>query len=169
MVIFSLLEHIFTAIKTKFKILISCIFTGPYGGMWNLWTPCTGGSSELISKISSSMILNNHSSYLESGEINSCRLSSLPTHSNQHSVFFLTIVSNVHLILRIVVSLDYIIHTKCNIQHPINFPITKMNYASINCRCRGAGKARFNVATPTNATVTCTAYVLPYNFQTKSI
>ena len=33
----------------------------------------------------------------------------------------------------------------------------------------GAGKARFNVATPTNATVTCTAYVLPYNFQTKSI
>ena len=36
----------------------------------------------------------------------------------------------------------------------------------------GAGKARFNVATPTTATVTCTAlsaYVLPYNFQTKSI
>ena len=33
----------------------------------------------------------------------------------------------------------------------------------------GAGKARFNVATPTNTTVTCTAYVLPYNFQTKSI
>ena len=34
---------------------------------------------------------------------------------------------------------------------------------------RGAGKGRFNVATPTNATVTCTAYVLPYNLQTKSI
>ena len=34
---------------------------------------------------------------------------------------------------------------------------------------RGGGKARFNVATPTNATVTCTSYVLPYNFQTKSI
>ena len=33
----------------------------------------------------------------------------------------------------------------------------------------GGGKARFNVATPTNATVTCTAYVLPYNLQTKSI
>ena len=32
-----------------------------------------------------------------------------------------------------------------------------------------AGKARFNVATPTNATVTCTTYVLPYNLQTKSI
>ena len=31
------------------------------------------------------------------------------------------------------------------------------------------GKARFNVATPTNVTVTCTAYVLPYNLQTKSI
>ena len=36
-------------------------------------------------------------------------------------------------------------------------------------RLGGGGKARFNVATPTNATVTCTAYVLPYNFQTKSI
>ena len=43
-------------------------------------------------------------------------------------------------------------------------------------RSGGAGKARFNVATPTYehirgsyATVTCTAYVLPYNFQTKSI
>ena len=33
----------------------------------------------------------------------------------------------------------------------------------------GGGKARFDVATPTNATVTCTAYVLPYNLQTKSI
>ena len=34
---------------------------------------------------------------------------------------------------------------------------------------RGAGKARFNVATPTYATVTCTAYVLLYNLLTKSI
>ena len=34
---------------------------------------------------------------------------------------------------------------------------------------RGAGKARFNVATSTNATVTCTAYIIPYNLQTKSI
>ena len=33
----------------------------------------------------------------------------------------------------------------------------------------GGGKARFNVATPTNATVTRTAYVLPYDLQTKSI
>ena len=33
----------------------------------------------------------------------------------------------------------------------------------------GGGKARFNVATPTYATVTCTAYVLLYNLQTKSI
>ena len=33
----------------------------------------------------------------------------------------------------------------------------------------GSGIARFNVATPTNATFTCTAYVLPYNLQTKSI
>ena len=34
---------------------------------------------------------------------------------------------------------------------------------------QGGGKARFNVATPTYATVTCTAYVLLYNLQTKSI
>ena len=34
---------------------------------------------------------------------------------------------------------------------------------------RGAGKAKFNVATPTYATVTCRAYVLLYNLQTKSI
>ena len=27
----------------------------------------------------------------------------------------------------------------------------------------GGGKARLNVATPTYATVTCTAYVLPHN------
>ena len=33
---------------------------------------------------------------------------------------------------------------------------------------RGAGKARFNVATLTYETVTCTAYVLLYNLQTKS-
>ena len=35
-------------------------------------------------------------------------------------------------------------------------------------RWRGAGKASFNVATPTYATVTCTAYVLLYNLQTKN-
>ena len=33
----------------------------------------------------------------------------------------------------------------------------------------GASKATFNVATPMYATVTCAAYVLPYNLQTKSI
>ena len=68
-----------TTIKTKFKISIFCIFTGPYGGTWNLQTPVQGGSSELISKFLSSMILYNHSSYFKSGEINSCRLSPLPT------------------------------------------------------------------------------------------
>ena len=41
--------------------------------------PVQGGSSELISKFLSSMILYNHSSYFKSGEINSCRLSPLPT------------------------------------------------------------------------------------------
>ena len=32
-VLFSSLEHIFTTIKTKFKIFIFYIYTGPYGGM----------------------------------------------------------------------------------------------------------------------------------------
>ena len=41
--------------------------------------PVQGGSNELISKFSSSMILCNHPSYFKSGEINSCRLSPLPT------------------------------------------------------------------------------------------
>ena len=40
--------------------------------------PVQGGSSELISKFLSSMILYNHSSYFKSGEINSCRLSPIP-------------------------------------------------------------------------------------------
>ena len=79
MVLFSSLEHIFTTIKTKFKILIFCISTGPHGGMWNFQTPCTGGgSNELISKFLSSMILYNHPSYFKGGEINSCRISPLP-------------------------------------------------------------------------------------------
>ena len=55
-------------------------------------------------------------------------------------------------------------------RRPVNFLNTRID---IEWHCRGGGggggKARFNVATPTNATVTCTAYVLPYNFQTKSI
>ena len=42
-VLFNSLEHIFTTIKTKFKIVIFCISTGPHRGMWNLQTPCTGG------------------------------------------------------------------------------------------------------------------------------
>ena len=42
-------------------------------------SPVHGGSSELISKCLSSMILNNHSSYFKSREINSCRLTPLPS------------------------------------------------------------------------------------------
>ena len=45
----------------------------------------------------------------------------------------------------------------------------KFDAENFQLEMQGAGKARFNVATPTNATVTCTAYVLPYNLQTKSI
>ena len=41
--------------------------------------PVQGGSNELISKFLSSMILYNHPSYFKSREINSCRLSPLPT------------------------------------------------------------------------------------------
>ena len=44
--------------------------------------PVQGSSSELISFFLSSMILYNHSSYFKSGEINSCRLSPLPTNNN---------------------------------------------------------------------------------------
>ena len=40
--------------------------------------PVQGGSSELVSKFLS-VILYDHSSYFKSGEINSCRLSPLPT------------------------------------------------------------------------------------------
>ena len=44
-------------------------------------TPVQGGSNELISKLLSSMILYNHPPYFKSGEINSFRLSLLPTYS----------------------------------------------------------------------------------------
>ena len=82
MILFSSLEHIFTTIKTKFKIVIFCISTGPHRGVCGIFRPpCTGGSNELISKFSSSMILYNRPSYFKSGEINSCRLSPLPIHS----------------------------------------------------------------------------------------
>ena len=43
-----------------------------------------GVSSELISKFLSSMILHNHSSYIKSAEMNSCRLSPLPTYGALH-------------------------------------------------------------------------------------
>ena len=52
---------------------------------------------------------------------------------------------------------------------PFNLSQHEMTKFSALGPSRGAGKARFNVATPTNVTVTCTAYVLPYNLQTKSI
>ena len=79
-VLFSSLEHIFTTIKTKFRIFIFCISTGPNGGICVTFRPpVQGGSNELNSKFLSSIILYNHPSYFKSGEINSCRLSPLPT------------------------------------------------------------------------------------------
>ena len=53
--------------------------------------PVQGGSNELISKFLSSMILYNHPSYFKSGEINSCRLSPLPTNGKpvQHKKLLL--------------------------------------------------------------------------------
>ena len=42
--------------------------------------PVQRGSNELISIFLLSMILYNHPSYFKSGEINSCRLSPLPTY-----------------------------------------------------------------------------------------
>ena len=47
--------------------------------MWNFQTPVQGGSNELISKFLSSMIIYNHPSYFKNGDINSCRLSPLPS------------------------------------------------------------------------------------------
>ena len=80
-VLFSSLKHIFTTIKTKFKIFIFSISAGPYGVCGIFRPPVQGGSSELILKFVSCMILYNHSSYFKSGEINSCRLTPLPTSS----------------------------------------------------------------------------------------
>ena len=84
LVLFSSLEHTFTTIKTKFKILIFCIFTGPHGVCGIFRPPVQGGSNELISKFLSSMTLYNHPSYFKSGEINSCRLSPLPNNTSLH-------------------------------------------------------------------------------------
>ena len=52
--------------------------------------PVQGGSNDLISKLLSSMILYNHSSYFKSGEINSCRLSPLPIRNQAMSYFDLS-------------------------------------------------------------------------------
>ena len=82
MVLFSSLEHIFTTIKTNFKIYIFfCISIGLHG-VCGIFRPHVQGSSkELISTFLSSMILYNHPSYFKSGEINSCRLSPVPSSS----------------------------------------------------------------------------------------
>ena len=52
-----------TTIKTKFKILIFTFLQVPMGVRGIFRPPVQGGSSELISKFLSSMILYNHSTY----------------------------------------------------------------------------------------------------------
>ena len=76
-VLFSVLEHIFTTIKTKSKIVFAFLQV-PMGVCGIFRQLVQGGSNELISKFLSSMILYNHPSYLKSGEIYSCRLSPIP-------------------------------------------------------------------------------------------
>ena len=95
MVLFSSLEHIFTTIITKFKILIFCISTGPHGVCGIFRPPVQGGSNELISKFLSSMILYNYPSYFKSGEINSCRLSPLPINTQIEVKFSKLVITDI--------------------------------------------------------------------------
>ena len=60
--------------------------------------PVQGGSNELISKFLSSMILYNHPSYFKSGEINSCRLSPLPSSSHRGTTLYETHRSNLDVL-----------------------------------------------------------------------
>ena len=68
--------------------------------------PVQGGSNELISKFLSSMILYNHPSYFKSGEINSCRLSPLPT---------IRSMSNTHIVCAFALWFDLITDTSRNL------------------------------------------------------
>ena len=64
--------------NSKFSFFFSIVQV-PMGVYGIFRSPVQGGSNELISKFLSFMILYNHSSYFKSGEVNSCRLSPLPT------------------------------------------------------------------------------------------
>ena len=64
--------------KQSSKFYFFAFLQVPMGVCGIFRAPVQGGSNELISKFSSSMILYNHPSYFKSGEINSCRLSPLP-------------------------------------------------------------------------------------------
>ena len=57
----------------------------------------------------------------------------------------------------------------CAGKNNLDFIPSLVAFGISNICSGGAGKARFNVATPTYASVTCTAYVLLYNLQTISI
>ena len=65
--------------KQNSKLSFFAFLQVPMGVCGIFRPPVQGGSNELISKFLSSMILYNHPSYFKSGEINSCRLSPLPT------------------------------------------------------------------------------------------
>ena len=82
MVLFSSLDHgtHFYHNQNKIQNFHFLHFYRPPMGVCGIFRPpVQGGSNELISKFLSSMILYNHPSYFKSGEINSCRLSPLPT------------------------------------------------------------------------------------------
>ena len=61
--------------KQTSKLSFFAFLQVPMGVCGIFRPPVQGGSTELISKFLSSMILYNHPSYFKSGEINSCRLS----------------------------------------------------------------------------------------------
>ena len=65
--------------KQNSKLSFFAFLQVPMGVCGIFRPPVQGGSNELISKFLSSMILYNHPSHFKSGEINSCRLSPLPS------------------------------------------------------------------------------------------
>ena len=81
MVLFSSLEYIFYHNQNKIQFFLFFAFLQVPIGVCGIFRPLyrEGGSNELILNSLSPMILYNHPLFFKSGEINSCRLSPLPT------------------------------------------------------------------------------------------